>query len=84
MPNPAIDSNPDLGISESVRPGITIQDARTPTVGLPYVDPQNNMPADDAHRINHAIKATDHLFGQIALASLLGMDAHLFITPYTP
>jgi hypothetical protein len=77
--NPAILDNPALGITESVVPGHPINDHRTEGRQYPYLEPRENIPVDDANRINHAIKKIDHDITQIILADLIGIPIY-FLT----
>lgn len=74
---PAIIGNPELGLTESVYPDTAVTDNRTEGRGIPYIEPRENAPHDDANRINHAFKKIDEDISNILLADLIGIPAHL-------
>lgn len=81
MPYPTIDEQPALGLTESVEAatGQAVVDVREPQRGLPLLTPEENLPADDAHRVNHALKRIGSDLAAIRLASIVGLDAHLLM-----
>ena len=80
---PLIDSNPALGITESVSPNRGITDERTTTRKYPYVAPQANGMIDDGHRLNHALKMVDEDMRAIQLSSITGIPLMLLLNPRT-
>lgn len=76
---PAIDDNPELGLTESVTAGRTITDEQTPGRKYPYVAPGQNGMADDAHRINHSFQRVDKDISALVLASITGIPALLLL-----
>lgn len=76
---PAIDDNPELGLTESVTPGRTITDEQTPGRKYPYVAPGTNGMVDDAHRFNHAMKRVDEDVSALILSQFTGIPAMLLL-----
>ncbi len=58
-------------------PGRVITDHRSDKRGIPYLEPRENTPLDDANRINHAFKKIDTDINNILLAELIGIPAYL-------
>jgi len=77
--DPGIITNPDLGLTESVRDadGKQVVDNRTTHAKLPYIHPETNLPEDDAHRINHTIQKVDAHMRAVFLASLIDIPFYL-------
>lgn len=81
MPYPTINDNPALGLTESVHDatGQDVVDERTTERGYPFITPEENLPEDDAHRLNHLAKMADEDMGAVELASLLDIPAYMLL-----
>jgi hypothetical protein len=77
---PTIDEQPALGLTVSTAaPNKSVVDVRSAGRKLPFITPEENLPIDDAHRLNQAIKKIDQDISDIELASFLGLPAHLLL-----
>lgn len=85
MAFPSIIEFPALGLSVSRYDdtGQVVRDVRAGR-GLPYITPEENLPEDDAHRLNHVIMKVGSDLEAIRLASLLGLDSYLLMGPPIP
>lgn len=81
MPYPTIDDDPTLGLTTSVAAdtGKTVVDVRTPVRGYPLVTPEENLPEDDMHRLNHALERVDSDVEALELASLLDIPVFMLL-----
>lgn len=79
LDTPAIVENPDLGITESVQEDYPVVDNRTDNRGYPYLEPRQNLPEDDANRINHSLQRVDADLDAVYMASLLDIPAYLLL-----
>lgn len=76
MPFPTIATDPTLGLTTSTEAstGQAVVDVRESGRGLPFLTPEENLPIDDVHRMNHVIAKVGSDLAAIRLASLIGVE----------